>query len=449
MFNYFSRFAPTPSGEMHVGHVRIMIYNFLECIQNSGRFLLRIDDTDTKRCKREYEDSVYKTLKWLGITEYGIARQSERHEIYNSWANKLKETGAIYPCFETEDELSIQRNLMQKQSKPYIYNRASLALSREEIAAKTIRPHWRFKLNHDQVIAWNDGVRGNVTINPTNISDPVVIRNDGSFTYFLPSVIDDAEFKIEKIIRGEDHVTNTAAQIQMFQALGAKLPQFAHIPLIFLAGKKLSKRNEISSITISSIVEEGEIQPEALTCYLLSSGYSGNQLKPQSSVKSFAADFQLKNISNASFFFDELKLNEINLSFLKSLQYSDIASRLSKPISEKNESLWLLISQNIKSIRDLNEWSEILSDNRISNLKINDKDLLTMILNSEIPENWHDKKNISNWIDDLAKKNNKSKKEIMMSFRNALLGRYDGPPIAFLLQYIGRETFLKFVGKFN
>ncbi len=238
------RFAPSPTGFMHIGNTRTALFNWLLAKKLGGKFMLRIDDTDTLRSKKEYEDAMRESLKWLGFDWCEEARQSARFARYDELRDKLMQQGRIYACYDTPEELQIKRKRAMAKGQAPIYDRQALHYTPEDIArfkAEGRKPHYRFKLNPG-IIEWNDIVRGHCQYEAEKLSDPIIIREDGSYLYHFPSCVDDSDFGITHIVRGEDHVTNTAAQIQMFEAIGGKVPTFAHLPLLTGTEGKLSKR---------------------------------------------------------------------------------------------------------------------------------------------------------------------------------------------------------------
>ena len=267
------RFAPSPTGFMHIGNTRTAVFNWLLARKLGGKFLLRIDDTDVLRSKKEYEDAIRDILGWLGLKWDEEARQSARVARYDEVVAKLKAEGRIYACYETAEELEVMRKRLMAQGKPPIYDRGALKLTAEDVARyqqEGRRPHYRFKLIAGK-IEWDDMVRGKTCYDAANLADPVIIREDGSYLYHLPSVIDDFDFGITHIIRGEDHVTNTAAQVQMFEALGGKVPVFAHLPLLTGKEGKLSKR--LGSLGVRELRAEG-IEAMAICSFLAKLGTS-------------------------------------------------------------------------------------------------------------------------------------------------------------------------------
>src|SRR5947207_988769 len=302
------RFAPSPTGLLHVGNARTAMLNWLFARKEHGKFFLRIDDTDTERSKPEYEQTILEDLSWLGLTRDIFARQIERAEAHRAAAEKLKASGRLYPAYESAMELERRRKRQIASGKPPVYDRAALNLTAEDRAkleAEGRKAHWRFKLSQTKV-KWHDLVHGDVEIDTAHLSDPVLIREDGRFLYTLPSVADDIDFAITHIVRGEDHVTNTAVQIELFEALGATVPVFAHFPLLVGAGgEALSKR--IGSLSLKEIREDG-IEPLALACYLAKTGTSGSiELRP--SLDALAEEFAFEKIGRAPAHFDpgELK----------------------------------------------------------------------------------------------------------------------------------------------
>ena len=264
------RFAPSPTGYMHIGNTRTALFNWLLAKKLGGRFMLRIDDTDRERSKKEYEDSLRESLVWLGLNWTEEARQSARMDRYNAVVEQLKQQGRIYACWETPEELELMRKQLMAKGQPPIYARR---LSDEEIAQREKagrRPHYRFKLVSGE-IKWTDLIRGEVKYDASKLSDPIVIREDGTFLYHLPSVIDDVDFGITHIVRGEDHVTNTAVQIEMFNAIGGQVPEFAHLPLLTGKEGKLSKR--LGSLGVRELRAEG-IEPMAICSFLAKLGTS-------------------------------------------------------------------------------------------------------------------------------------------------------------------------------
>ena len=346
------RFAPSPTGFMHIGNTRTALFNWLLSAKLGGRFMLRIDDTDAQRSKKEYEDAIRDALVWLGLEWSEEARQSARVERYNEVTEKLKADGRIYACYETPEELEFMRKRLLNKGLPPIYDRQALNLTREQMAkyeAEGRRPHYRFKLL-DGDIVWHDLVRGECRYSEKNLSDPVVIREDGSFLYHLPSVIDDADFGITHIVRGEDHVTNTAAQIQMFEAVGGKIPAFAHLPLLTGKEGKLSKR--LGSLGVRELRADG-VEPMAISSFLAKLGTS-DPVEPFYSLKDLAATLDFAKIGRAQPKFDEEELKHFNTRLIHAMPYAMVKERFSV-----TEEFWNAVRGNLDKLSDIKMWSDI------------------------------------------------------------------------------------------
>jgi glutamyl-tRNA synthetase len=299
-----TRFAPSPTGRLHVGNIRTALHNWLLAKKAGGRMLLRIDDTDAERSAEEYVDAIRVDLEWLGLGWDGEERQSARLTHYQAAFETLRAAGRVYPCYETAQELELKRKVLLGRGLPPIYDRASLQLGDAERAAKEadgIAPHWRFKLAHDEPIEWEDGIRGHQHFEPAALSDPVIRRADGSWLYMLPSAIDDIEMGVTDVLRGEDHVSNTALQIQMFTALDAAPPRFAHEALLVGSEGKLSKR--LGSLGADAFREQG-VEPEALVALLARLGTS-LPVEPIADRAALVETFDLATFGRAPARFDE------------------------------------------------------------------------------------------------------------------------------------------------
>ena len=297
------RFAPSPTGRLHVGNIRTALVNYLFRARHGGKFVLRIDDTDRERSTKEFEDGIIADLAWLGLAHDGFMRQSERMARYAAAVDDLKTRGLLYPCYETAEELDLKRKVQLGRGKPPVYDRAALKLSdaqKQAYQERGIAPHWRFLLSHETV-AWRDLVHGEVAIHTQTLSDPVLLRADGQPLYTLPSICDDIDLAITHVIRGEDHLTNTAVQIQLFRALGAAVPIFGHFPMLTGAGGEgLSKR--LGSLGVESLREDG-LEPMALNSLLARLGTS-DPVEPRQSMDELVAGFDITHIGRASVKFD-------------------------------------------------------------------------------------------------------------------------------------------------
>ena len=274
MSSYITRFAPSPSGLLHVGNVRTALLNYLVSKKNNGKFILRIDDTDKERSKDNFIDEINEDLNWLGLNSDEYYKQSERIDLYDEAFELLKGKELIYPCFESSDELDKKRKRLIARRMPPVYDRAALKLTNDEITSlldSGKKPHWRFKLSNKK-ITFTDLIRGEVNVDLAAQSDPVLKREDGDYLYNLPSVVDDIDLNITHIIRGEDHITNTGIQIEIFNALGSNIPIFGHNSLLVSeSGEPFSKRN--SAASVNQLREDG-IDPNAINSLNASIGSS-------------------------------------------------------------------------------------------------------------------------------------------------------------------------------
>jgi glutamyl-tRNA synthetase len=343
-----TRFAPAPTGRLHVGNVRTALHNWLLARKAGGRFLLRIDDTDAARSEERFVEAIREDLAWLGLAPDAEERQSARLAIYEAAFARLRDADQVYPCYETAQELELKRKVQLGRGLPPIYDRAALALSEAERAAREaegIAPHWRFKLDHDEAIEWLDGVRGPQHFEPAQLSDPVVRRADGSWLYMLPSAVDDIEMGVTDVLRGEDHVSNTALQIQMFTALGAAPPRFAHEALLVGSEGKLSKR--LGSLGCDALREAG-IEPEALVALLARLGTS-LPVEPIVERERLVETFDLASFGRAPARFDEAELARLNAAIVHQLPFARVAPQLPEGIGSEG---WEAIRPNLEKVAD-------------------------------------------------------------------------------------------------
>ena len=432
------RFAPSPTGLLHVGNARTAMLNWLFAKKEHGKFFLRIDDTDTERGKKEYEDAILEDLAWLGLTHDLFARQSERADAHARAAEKLKASGRLYPAYESADDLERRRKRQIAMHKPPVYDRAALKLTdadRAKFESERRKPHWRFKLSQTKV-KWHDLVRGEVEIDTAHLSDPVLIREDGRFLYTLPSVVDDIDFAITHIVRGEDHVTNTAVQIEIFEALGAAVPVFAHFPLLTgVGGAALSKR--IGSLSLREIREDG-IEPLAIACYLAKIGTSDAiELKP--SLEALAAEFDFAKIGRAPAHFDPAELKVLNAKLLHSLPYTDVLGRLSALGIPASEDFWDAVKPNLARLSDARDlWTLVAGP--ITSV-IEDTSLVAKAAELLPPEPWDDS-TWSAWTKAVSDATGAKGRALFHPLRLALTGRESGPEMKKLLPLIGRDRVL-------
>jgi len=352
-----TRFAPSPSGRLHVGNIRTALHNWLLARKAGGRFLLRIDDTDAARCEERFVDAIRADLAWLGLEPDGEERQSQRLALYDEAFERLKASERVYACYETAQELDLKRKIALGRGLPPIYDRGSLRLTAAERAAKEaegIAPHWRFKLDHERPIEWQDGIRGPQHFDPAQLSDPVVRRADGSWLYMLPSAVDDIAMGVTDVLRGEDHVSNTAVQLQMFEALGAGPPRFAHEALLVGAEGKLSKR--LGSLGCDALRDAG-IEPEALVALLARLGTS-EPVEPIVDRQVLVETFGLAHFGRAPARFDEAELTRLNAAIVHQLAFEHVAGRLPEGMGPDG---WAAIRPNLERVSDAADWWRVVT----------------------------------------------------------------------------------------
>lgn len=426
------RFAPSPTGWMHIGNTRTAVFNWLLAKKLGGKFCLRIDDTDVVRSKKEYEDAIRDILVWLGFDWDEEARQSARIARYDEVVAKLKAEGRIYACYETAEELEIMRKKLMAQGRPPIYDRGALKLSAEDIAryeAEGRKPHYRFKLASG-VIEWTDMVRGKIRYDAANLADPVIIREDGSYLYHLPSVIDDFDFGITHIIRGEDHVTNTASQIQMFEALGGKVPQFAHLPLLTGKEGKLSKR--LGSLGVRELRAEG-IENMAICSFLAKLGTS-EAIEPFYDLDSLAQSLDLSKLGRSQPKFDEEELKLFNHKFVRQMPYDKVKDRIGA-----TEEFWNAVRGNLNTVAEAEIWENVCT--RPLEPQIEDLAFTTAAAGELPPEPWNEQ-TYGEWIERVKAKTGRKGKDLFHPIRMALTAQQNGPELKILLPLIGRERAL-------
>lgn len=431
------RFAPSPTGLLHVGNARTAVLNFLLARKAGGRLLLRIDDTDTERSKPEYEAAIQTDLRWMGITHDLFARQSERAEAYQAAAEALKKAGLIYPCYETALELDRRRKRQIGLGRPPVYDRAALKLSGEDRAryeAEGRKAHWRFRLSQKK-IAFTDLIRGDVEIDTANLSDPVLIREDGRFLYTLPSVVDDIDFAVSHIVRGEDHVTNTAVQIEIFEALGAKAPVFAHHPLLIGAGgEALSKR--LGSLSLGSLRDEG-IEPQALVSYLARTGTS-DAVAPAETAE-LVAGFDLGKIGRAPAHFDTVELAKLNARQLHAMTYEAVAGRLLAADIPGEAAFWEAARANLTRFSDVSSiWQQVAGP--VSPV-LENAAFCGVAAELLPPEPW-DETVWGSWTKAVSAATGARGRDLFHPLRLALTGQPHGPELKKLLPLIGRARAL-------
>ena len=427
-----TRFAPSPTGRLHVGNIRTALHNFLFARKNGGRFILRIDDTDRERSTAEFDLAIRDDLEWLGLAPDLVVRQSERFDLYEREFDKLKAAGRVYACYETAEELELRRKVLLGRGLPPVYERKPSDAPVPEGRA----PHWRFRLDHDSPIAWTDLIRGEQKFDPKLLSDPVVRREDGSWLYLLPSVIDDVDLGITHVVRGEDHVSNSAVQIQMFEALGAKPPQFAHEALLVAAEGKLSKR--LGSYGAEHLREEG-VEPMALLDLLARIGTS-QPVEPIASLEELAESFDFSTFGRAPAHFDPHEVELVNARLLHQLDYSAVANRLPPGASEED---WLALRGNLERLADFGRWFAVLHGEIDPPELAHDERLLVKDAAATAEQlDW----SAEPWralTDALKQATGRKGRELFHPLRLALTGRDSGPEMAPLLAAMGKDRAVR------
>ncbi|MET0245985.1 MAG: glutamate--tRNA ligase [Sphingomonas sp.] len=433
-----TRFAPSPTGRLHVGNLRTALHNWMYAQAQGGRFLLRIDDTDRERSEERFVDAARADLAWMGLVPDGEARQSDRVALYEDRFETLKAAGRVYPAWETAQELELKRKVLLGRGLPPVYDRAALDLSdadRAAFEAEGRSPHWRFRLDHDSAIEWTDLVRGPQRFDPSTMSDPVVRRADGSWLYLLPSVIDDIDMAITHVVRGEDHVSNTATQLQMFAALGAEPPAFAHEALLTGSEGKLSKR--LGSLGVDHFREIG-IEPQALVALLARIGTS-DPVEPQVGPAPLIATFDFGRFGRAPARFDEAELAQLNARIVHQLDHDAVRERLPHGMGE---AAWNAIRPNLSTIREAQDWWQVVEGPVAAEPAPEDADFLARAAQVAESIDWSDSpwQALTGALKDATGRKGKS---LFLPLRRALTGHDHGPEMAALLPLIGRERALE------
>jgi glutamyl-tRNA synthetase len=432
------RFAPSPTGRLHAGNIRTALLNWMFARQKEGRLLLRLDDTDAERSTEEFAAGIREDLAWLGLDWASEVKQSERFPLYAAAVEKLKASGRLYPAYETPEELELKRKRQLARGKPPVYDRAALKLTdadRAKLDAEGRKPHWRFKLETRDVV-WNDLVRGEQHVDAASLSDPVLVRADGTYLYTLPSVVDDIDLGITHVIRGEDHVANTAPQIQLFEALGAAPPAFGHHNLLVGGeGQALSKRDR--SISIEGMREEG-LEPLAVASYAATIGTS-DPVAPHASLDELVARFDFGKLSRAPARFDVDELRGLNAKLLHLLTFEAVSARLAQMGVGGGEAFWLAIRGNLGTLADAKIWWQVVEGPL--NPIIADVGLCGEAADLLPPEPW-DGSTWERWADNIKQATGAKGKTLFQPLRLALTGRAHGPELKVLLPLIGRKRAL-------
>jgi glutamyl-tRNA synthetase len=429
-----TRFAPSPTGHLHVGNIRAALHNWLWARAQGGEFWLRIDDTDAERSEERFVEAIRADLAWLGLVPDGEERQSARFALYEARFAALRDAGRIYPAYETAQELDLKRKIAAGRGLPPIYDRAALALSdadRAALEAEGVQPHWRFKLDHEAPIMWDDLIRGPQKFDAATMSDPVIRRADGSWLYMLPSAIDDAEMGITHVVRGEDHVSNTALQLQMFAAMGVAPPAFAHEALLTGAEGKLSKR--LGSLGVAHFREIG-IEPEAVRALLARIGTS-LPVEPLVDVAALVESFDFAKFGRAPARFDEAELAGLNAKIVHQLDFAQVADRLPAGMGEAE---WAAVRPNLTTVAEAADWWRVIEGPITTERDPADAEFLASAARLT---------NVVAWDADpwhalttaLKAETGRSGKALFLPLRRALTGLDHGPDMKALLPLIGQD----------
>ncbi|WP_265587494.1 glutamate--tRNA ligase [Sphingomicrobium arenosum] len=423
-----TRFAPSPTGRLHVGNIRTALQNYLLAKRHGGQFLLRLDDTDAARSTPEFAEAIKVDLERLGMSPDATFRQSDRFARYEEAFDQLKRDGRIYACYETPEELELRRKVLLGRGLPPIYERPES----ENAPVDGVAPHWRFRLDHASAIEWDDGVRGPQHFEPAKISDPVIRRADGSWLYMLPSVIDDADHAISHVVRGEDHVSNSAVQLQMFDALGATRPALAHTALIVAAAGKLSKREGAKGL--EALDEEG-VEPMALLSVLARIGTS-QPVEPAHDLNALAAGFDLSTFGRAPARFDWAEVAQVNARLLHEMDYAEVADRIPEGVDAAR---WQVLRGNVERLGELEDWVDVF-DGEIAVPALDEEDRAFLEEAAGLAEGiaW-DEGAWSALTGELKARTGRKGKALFLPLRLALTGRGSGPEMAALLPLIDKK----------
>ena len=427
-----TRFAPSPTGYLHIGNLRTALFNFMIARQAGGEFILRIDDTDPVRSKPEYVDGIKRDLEWLGLHWDRVEHQSARFERYAEVADQLRHKGLFYECFETPLELDLKRKKQLNMGKPPVYDRSALALSDAEREALSIERagHWRFMLDQSR-IEWTDGILGSISIDAASVSDPVLIRGDGQVLYTLASICDDTDMGITHVVRGSDHVTNTATQIQMIRAIGGTVPSFSHHSLLTgPKGEGLSKR--LGSLALRDMRDAG-IQPMALLSHLARIG-SSDPIESRGVMEEIISGFSLTKFGSAPTKFDEADLIPITAKYLQGLDLVDVAEEVALigVPADKAEDFWNVVRTNISTLKDLGSWWELTKNGAIPEIDLEDQEFIAQAM-AMLPEGPFDTTTWGTWTAEVKQATGRKGKGLFMPLRKALTGMSHGPDMGALL----------------
>lgn len=427
-----TRFAPSPTGFLHVGNLRTAVLNWLVARKADGTFVLRIDDTDQERSKDDYADQIRRDLEWLGLTWDREEKQSERFDLYHAAADRLRETNRLYECFETPLELDLKRKAQLARGRPPVYDRTALTLTNADKTKlrEDRNPHWRFLLDREE-IRFEDLIRGEQKVDAASLSDPVLFRADGQLLYTLASVVDDAEMGVTHVVRGADHVTNTGAQIQIFHALDAEPPAFAHHSLLTDAdGSALSKR--LGTLALKDLREAG-IEPVALVAYMARLG-SSTPVEVATDLEEISASFDLSQFGMAPTKFSLDDLKQHSAKTLRSYSFADVRDRLADagvPAGQA-ETLWTVLGPNLDRLADVTDWLDVISKGADPVIDAEDTEFVTAAFQLLPERPWSDS-TWGEWTSEVKSATGRKGRKLFMPLRKALTGRDHGPDMGVLM----------------
>ncbi|HHZ09763.1 MAG TPA: glutamate--tRNA ligase [Rhizobiales bacterium] len=448
------RFAPSPTGNIHIGNARTALFNWLFALKNRGRFIQRFDDTDTARSTQEFANAILYDLHWLGIFPDVVEYQSKRFDVYDAALERLKAEGKVYACYETPEELDLKRKIRRTRGLPPVYGRDALKLTAAQKAAfeaEGRKPHWRFLLPNfgaDPLepqrteVTWKDMMRGDETVDLASLSDPILRREDGSYLYTFPSVVDDIDFGITHVIRGDDHVTNTGVQIALFRALGAEPPAFGHHNLLTtVTGEGLSKRS--GALSVASLRDSG-IEPMAVASLAVLVGTAEN-VSAMKSLAELAEHFEPSQISKSPSKFDPAELTTLNRALIHAMSFEQVRERLAALgiAGDEAEGFWNAVRGNLDRLSDAVLWWRILKEGRIHEPHLTDEDREFLVRSFDLlPEEPWNGSTWKSWTEAIKEATGRKGKALFMPIRLALTGLSSGPELADLLPLLGREGTL-------
>ena len=434
-----TRFAPSPTGLLHLGNIRTALINWLYARTNNGKFILRIDDTDLERSKNEYISQIKYDLDWLGIDYDETFNQSSRFDRYREQFEKLKADGRIYPCYETPEELERKRKLLIAAGGKQVYDRSAMELTdqqKKDYEAEGRKPHWRFLLKTERM-KWDDLLKGEIDIDLTSLSDPVLFREDGVPLYTFSSAVDDIDYGITNVIRGDDHTSNTAVQVEIINALDQNKITFAHHALLKASsGDKLSKRDNVISI---SSFREANMEPISILSLLATIGTS-NSIELKDNIDQIKSEFKLSTISTSPGRIEIDVLNALNKKQVQKYNFSEIEERLKKIDEKIDQKFWETIRGNLNVIEDIKQWTDIVFNSET--IKPSDKDYIKIAMELIPDDPWNDE-TWGLWTSAIKEKTGRKGKELFLPLREAFTGLNHGPEMKLLIQLLGREKIIE------